>query len=53
MAHEARYDFEFSLGSTSENGHNAPKARYDWSRATGNARFRSDMGLKPWKIVRI
>ena len=22
-------------------------------RATGNARFRSHMGLKPWKIVRI
>ena len=28
-AHEARYDFEFSLGSASENGHNTPKARYD------------------------
>ena len=50
MAHEG-YDFEFSLGSASENGHNAPKARYDWSRTTGNARFRSHMGLKPWKIV--
>ena len=28
-AHEARYDFEFSLGSASENGYNTPKARYD------------------------
>ena len=29
MAHEARYDFEVSLGNASENGHNAPKARYE------------------------
>ena len=28
---QARYDFEFFPGKCPENGHNAPKARYDWS----------------------
>ena len=29
LTREARYDFDFSLGNASENGHNAPKARYE------------------------
>ena len=29
LTREARYDFDFSLETASENDHNAPKARYD------------------------
>lgn len=31
LAHEARYDFEFSLANASQIDRNAPKARYDWA----------------------
>ena len=29
VAHEARYDFEFSLANASQINRNAPKARYE------------------------
>ena len=31
LAHEARYDFEFSLANASQIDRNAPNARYDWA----------------------
>ena len=49
MAHEARYDFEFSLANASQINRNAPKALRMRAALLENARFRYHTSLELWK----